>query len=127
MEKIRYTAKIEKYGIVDLYKNIYDNIPANEPALFYLKELARNNLWCKYFLKSVARDITWIDFEKEVFEVTQSFRHLFSITSTTAVGFNKLSPNEKFVIEEFNFFLKPINGDIFRATARPFHDQYLVS
>lgn len=109
----------------DLYKNIYDNLAIEKEPLFSLKDLAYNNLWCKYFLKSVVRDITWIDFEKEVFEVTQSFQHLFDLVSTTAVSLGKLNGHEKYIIDEFNFFLKPANGNTLPTGAKSFKEQYI--
>ena len=56
------------------YGELYNSTTVDATSLNQLKNLA-NNLWYKYFSKTLKYDVKWIDFEKEIFAVIQSFQY----------------------------------------------------
>lgn len=108
-----------------LYGEIYDNIAIDTTALNQLKGL-KNNLWYKYFSNTLKLDVKWIDFEKEIFAVIQSFQNLFALNVRTNVSLGKLDVENKYIIEQFDFFLNPTSGSTVPAGAKPIKPEYLI-
>lgn len=87
------------------YKDIYDNTPLNEEQIKKLITLTKNNIWFTYLLKSFNKDVGWIDFEKEISIVIQTFQDLFKNKSTTINGklFSKADIAWYHIKSDFNF------------------------
>lgn len=107
------------------YKTIYDSITIDAPTLNHLKSL-NSNFWYKYLSKALKSDVNWIDFEKEIHNVIQSFHSFFALRIGTSVSLSKLGIGNKYIIEQFNFFLNPNNSSILPAGARPVKDEFLI-
>ena len=110
----------------EAYGALYDETCIEKEHLMQLKSLSKNNLWFKYFSNSLKDDVTWIDFEKEIFTVIQSFQEFFKICIRTNVSFGKLSESQRYIIKEFNFFLNPSTGNEIPTGAQPIKDEYLI-
>ena len=113
----------ESYGE---YGTLYDQIDIGKDSLIQLKSLSEQNLWFKYFSNSLKYDVTWIDFEKEIFTVIQSFQEFFHICVNKKVSLGKLNNSQRYVIQAFNFFLNPSTGNEIPTGAQPIKDEYLI-
>lgn len=58
------------------YKSAYDEIYFKKEDLDELISLS-NNLWLNYFIEIFDRDLGWIDFEREISIVLNSFKEYF--------------------------------------------------
>ena len=63
----------EIYKSYNEYKEIYDRVEIDLNDLNDLIKLAENNMWFSYLSSSLEKDMTWIDFEKEISAVIKSF------------------------------------------------------
>lgn len=107
------------------YREIYDKTSIDLTSLKQLKTLP-NNLWYKYLSKALKGDSSWIDFEKEIFSVTQSFQKTFEFTVNEKLKFLKLDQGEKYIVEKFNFFLYPPNTNGLSSGYRCIKTEYLI-
>ena len=110
----------------EAYGALYDETRIENEHLMQLKSLSKNNLWFKYFSISLKNDVTWIDFEKEIFTVIQSFQDFFKICIRTNVSLGKLNDSQRYIIKAFNFFLNPSTGNEIPTGAQPIKDEYLI-
>lgn len=62
------------------YKSAYDEIYFKEEDLDEILSLS-NNLWLNYFIEIFDRDLGWIDFEREISIVLNSFKEYFIDTN----------------------------------------------
>lgn len=108
------------------YGALYDQIAIEKDCLIQLKSLTVKNLWFKYFSNSLKHDVTWIDFEKEIFTVIKSFQEFFNICTKTTVSLRKLNVSQQYIIKEFNFFLNPSTGNEISLGTRYVKDEYLI-
>lgn len=108
------------------YADIYDETDIDMECLIQLKSLSANNLWFKYFSNSLKYDATWIDFEKEIFTVIQSFQDFFNICEKTNVSLGKLNDPQRYIIKAFNFFLNPSTGSEIPIGAQPIKNEYII-
>ena len=53
----------------DQYKEVYDGIALDISKMDFLAKKAKSNVWFSYLLKSLNKDLGWIDFEKEIARV----------------------------------------------------------
>ena len=113
----------ESYGE---YGALYDDTSIEMEHLKQLKSLSDKNLWFKYFSSSLKDDVTWIDFEKEIFTVILSFQELFKICIKANVSLGKLNDSQRYIIKAFNFFLNPSTGSEIPTGAQPIKDEYLI-
>jgi len=66
--------------IKECYKQhckIYDNTSLPKKNVEKMIAQVKDNMWFKYLCNSVAKDINWIDFEKEIIRVLEAFNHFF--------------------------------------------------
>lgn len=59
------------------HKKAYDDTEINQETINEIIECLDDNLWYKYFYSSFYKDLKWIDFEKEIRTVVNSFQELF--------------------------------------------------
>ncbi len=108
------------------YRDLYDSTPIDATPLSALHKLTINNLWYKYLAKSLNADVNWIDFEKEIGIIIQSFQNIFSQCSNEIVHYGKLDQTSKYIITEFGFFLDPINLMVHNRSQRIINQKYLL-
>lgn len=108
------------------YKAFYDKTHIDRNLLIQLKSLSEKNLWFKYFSASLNDDVTWIDFEKEIYRIIQGFQDFFIICTGTNVSLEELNNSQQYIIRVFNFFLNPPTGNEIPAGATPIKNEYLI-
>ena len=108
-----------------MYSDNYDNTSVDIVSLTQLKEL-NDNLWYRYLSKSLKSESSWIDFEKEIFTVIQSFRSLFNLNIKTSISLGKLDPATSYIIKEFNFFFNTASSSTMPTGAKPIKNEYLI-
>lgn len=108
------------------YKALYDKTNIDKECLIKLKSLSDNNLWFKYFLAYLEYDVTWIDFEKEIFTVIQSFHEFFKTCLSTNVSLGELNDSQQYIIKAFDFFSNQSTGSEIPIGARPIKNEYLI-
>ena len=89
------------------YQDAYNTLKLDEFKIKELLKLTRDNVWFKYLVKSFNKDVGWIDFEKEISVVVDSFRKYFRVAGIEFdVSLKELGLTERYIIEELGFFLK---------------------
>ena len=75
----------------------------------------KDNMWFKYLCKSVAKDIKWIDFEKEIIRVLEAFALFFEcdegfdvINGSWIFSFSslKIDKETRHILSQFDFFFE---------------------
>lgn len=87
------------------YEKTYSKIEFDSDEINQMISLVKNNMWFKYLLSSLNRNVNWIDFEKEIATVVQAFQHLFSKKIGTTVGIGNSNICEYIINNYFNFFV----------------------
>ncbi len=64
----------------DKYKQLYDDVELDKEKIKELVNIAKENVWFSYFLKSFNREAGWIDFEREIAFVIDCYKGLFKFT-----------------------------------------------
>lgn len=93
------------------YYTTYSNFPLNIEATKKLIELADKNVWFKYLSQLINKDITWIDFEKEIEKVVRAFEHYFENEYIEKLNFSDLFAHEVNIMHIFNFFYYVVEED----------------
>lgn len=93
------------------YYTTYSNFPLNIEATKKLIELADKNVWFKYLSQLINKDITWIDFEKEIERVVRAFEHYFENEYIEKLNFSDLFAHEVNIMHIFNFFYYVVEED----------------
>lgn len=62
----------------DRYKGVYERCKLPIDDIRRLTDIAKENMWFKYLLKSFNKDVGWIDFEREIAVVLECFKALFA-------------------------------------------------
>ena len=60
------------------YEGFYKEIPLDNSVINQLIKTAENNVWFKYLSTAVKRELTWIDFEREIAKVMVAFEKFFN-------------------------------------------------
>lgn len=86
------------------YKTAYDKVVLDYSVIEALSNLANNNIWFMYLLKSFNKDIGWIDFEKEISTVIHYFKELLE-EKNTPLSLSKVLPSRegRYIIKQFPF------------------------
>ena len=71
------------------YRKCCEKIKLNSTDIDKLIKLAKNNIWFKYLFNSYNKDVGWIDFEREISFVCNSFYKFFEYGNFQNVGENK--------------------------------------
>ncbi len=101
-------------GIKECYKKYYttySNFPLNIEDTKKLIELADKNVWFKYLSQLINKDITWIDFEKEIEKVVRAFEHYLENEYIEQLTFSNLVTHEANIMRIFNFFYYIVEED----------------
>lgn len=93
------------------YYTTYSNFPLNIEATKKLIELADKNVWFKYLSQLINKDITWIDFEKEIEKVVRAFEHYLENEYIEQLTFSNLVTHEANIMRIFNFFYYIVEED----------------
>lgn len=110
------------------YAQEYSAVLLNKDTVAKLSDLARNNLWLKYFLQSLCQDIGWIDFEKEISTVLSCFRDFLQNTDIKYDAVKlPVSAIDKYILSKFNFFSKKAGRNSLPPALYIFNDEYTVS
>lgn len=99
------------------HSQIYDSTPLPNDIIISMVEQAKNNMWFSYLCTCVSKDLHWIDFEKEILEVLNSFAAFFnhgdalSLSSSQNCVFFDFSsfPSDKedrYILSYFDFFFE---------------------
>lgn len=99
-----YEAYQEEYGVIEL----------DPEQVQRVIDLAKENLWFRYLLKSVNKNIYWIDFEKEIGVVLENIQALFPDGDILHAGAAKIrDPISAYIARGFDFFLKELHRGTF--------------
>lgn len=110
------------------YYMVYSNFPLNINAVKKLINGAKTNAWFKYLSKIAEKIQTWIDFEKEISTVINTFELFFSNNTKKDIRFDKLSYSEKSIVLAFDFFYDELeNTAVVNAPKKIYQirDEYL--
>lgn len=108
------------------HKLAYEQVACDVNVLANLVHLIENNIWFKYLQASFNRDVGWIDFEKEISTVIQTFQQFLKQAGRDFITGKCVETNAgKYIIDFFQFFYakkspSPIAG------AYRVHDDYIL-
>lgn len=111
------------------YYTTYSNFPLNIDGVKELIDLANKNVWFKYLCNLTNKDITWIDFEKEIEKVVRAFEHFFEKEQTEDMILGKLSILERNIIYAFDFFFSIVEDGMIingKAKRKKVIEEYLL-
>ncbi|MBE5890451.1 MAG: hypothetical protein E7282_05705 [Lachnospiraceae bacterium] len=93
------------------HARIYDEVIFDDKEKNQIINIARSNLWYEYFSYSVAKNMTWIDFEKEIVRVLEAFNTFFEKASFELVNNDVFfdlarydNQEDEYIISCFPFF-----------------------
>lgn len=97
----------------EAHKSVYDNTPLQRENILSLIEKAKDNMWFSYLLKSVQKNIKWIDLEREIGTVILGIQKSFNITERI-FSLGTLDRISMHILQYFGFFLERLNGPTVR-------------
>lgn len=87
-----------------VHKEVFDCITLDSKKACELSRLVQENIWFDYFLKTLNRDLGWIDFEKEIYMVINTLNDIIEDDEST-VFIPERDPISPFVLSNFRFFI----------------------
>ena len=89
------------------YEGFYKEILLDNSVINQLIKTAENNVWFKYLSTAVKRELTWIDFEREIAKVMVAFEKFFNYDDLKFDPLNHpKDPEAAYIISCFDFFYK---------------------
>lgn len=93
----------------EVHKSVYDSTLLQRENILSLIEKAKDNMWFSYLLKSVQKNIKWIDLEREISTVILGIQKSFEVTNDI-FNLRSLGLLSSHVLETFGFYLVRLNG-----------------
>ena len=99
----------------DKHGKIYDFTPLSKEKIDSIITRAKDNMWFNYFCNSVAKDIKWIDFEKEIIRVLAAFSNFFNYEGSMQLTRDRVifnfsefpeDPEDRYILLQFKFFFE---------------------
>ncbi|MBR2491258.1 MAG: hypothetical protein IKB65_07235 [Ruminiclostridium sp.] len=97
----------------EVNKDYCNQAALDKEEIALLIQLAQENLWYSYFLKSTNKDITWIDFEKEIGTVLAGVRESFAIEDVKAQFTPEVRSVMRYIITNFDFYVHNFGRNLF--------------
>ena len=107
-ERLKSRCKNIESSFVE-YERFYKETPLDNDKVISIIEKAKTNMWFKYFSTAVEKELTWIDFEKEISEVISTFREFFAGNGLN-FSFNARLSSERarYIFRQFAFFTERV-------------------
>lgn len=97
------------------YESSYKEIHLDSDTIKLLIEKANNNMWFKYLSIAVEKELTWIDFEKQIAIVIDAFDEFFSYDELYFDPYNpKRKSDVKYIISRFDYFYEASSSHKFK-------------
>ena len=100
------------------YKGIYEDVMLPDGFLGKMKSTLEKNLWFRYLINSVNKNIGWIDFEQEIKTVVHSLNLIFEHLREEYIDNSSRTLQRNFyIVSQFNIFIEgrePKYGSIIR-------------
>lgn len=118
----------------EVHSRVYDGITIDKEVVEGMVVSAQNNLWFNYLSDSVAKNMTWIDFEKEIVRVLEAFTDFFEsgliMRLKNALVFDLSSYKDgenKYIINCFPFFFEKYENRIgLNSEMMQIKDEYVI-
>lgn len=109
------------------YKQAYNNTPLPREAIEKLSKLAEENYLFSFLLNSFNRDVGWIDFEKEISVIINSFREYLE-KEYLIFDMNRHFESTicRHVIGCFDYFHQPANSGLHNDRTRKVKEEYTI-
>lgn len=86
------------------HKDVFDVVEINGADIVRISNILQDNIWFDYFLKTLNRDLGWIDFEKEIFNVITILDEIIEPDEKSVyLSQHELLP--PFILSNFKFFI----------------------
>jgi hypothetical protein len=118
------------------HSDVYDKVRLDIETTKRIVELAENNVWFNYLYSAINKSLGWIDFEKEIIKVLNSFEDFFNNEknihydgSNFVFDWSSFSCNKqtRFIVDNFNFFYCSIRANpIFPNSFMSISSDYIV-
>lgn len=108
----------------EYYEGFYKEVNIDKIVIEELIKKSKSNMWFKYLSKSLEKNLTWIDFEKEIYKVILAFDEFFVLNNTSINSENERTAS---IVSNFDFFIKEGNKDYFNWfwSAEELRDEYV--
>ena len=102
----------------DAHSQIYSYAVLPQAELADIVERAENNLWFNYLQNCVAKDIHWIDFEREILRVMEAFSEFFNHDNKLSLSRDRVifdfasfppDPEDRHILSQFDFFFEELD------------------
>lgn len=112
----------------ELYKKVYDEVALEADTVHRISELAKKNLWFRYFIDSFNKDVGWIDFETEIAYVIDCFQAASKHPNSSMIRYKALEDDgtRYIVLKAFGFFLRDAKSDSGQFVGRTVKPEYTV-
>ena len=107
------------------HKEVYEKIALEESDIEEIKSVAKQNLWFSYLIRIFDNKLGWIDLEKEIAYVLNTFE-IFLKSLGVAIRFNDLNDSQYYVIEKFDFFSEPYHSGIIGGPTKKLKSDYVL-
>lgn len=108
------------------HKEVFDAIEVKSDNAIEISNLLQNNIWFNYFLKTLNRDLGWIDFEKEIFTVISTLDTIIDFDEKTVyLPQHELLP--PFILSNFRYFVDIYDDvELYPGDDLDIKSQYLI-
>lgn len=88
------------------FNKVYDDVLLPKEQIQFLIDEANKNLWYKYFVECLDKELNWIDFEKEIATVIEVIARLLKDEHQTSfvLGTNNWTRVDRYIILHFSSF-----------------------
>lgn len=107
------------------YEKTYSKIEFDSDEINQMISLVKNNMWFKYLLSSLNRNVNWIDFEKEIAMVVKAYQHLFDKKISDRVNIDRYNSYDHTIIKYFGFPFINVQG-VVTGGYKIIKDEYLI-
>lgn len=110
------------------YGEAYNSTKLDSDNIKRLLDLAKTNIWYNYLCEVLNIDLGWIDFEREIAQVLQSFDTFFIENKDSVFGLQLKISAEKIyehIISKFDYFYKRANPNLPDNKTMQIRDEFL--
>ena len=110
------------------YGEVYNSTELDSEKVERLLHFAKTNIWYKYLCEVLNRDLGWIDFEREVYQVLDAFNTFFDNNQNQTFGLQlNISAKNIYehIINKFDFFYERTNVNIPNSKTRQIKNEFL--
>lgn len=110
------------------YCKVYANTPLPENFVWETGRLAEENIWFRYLVETFNKNVGWIDFEREIQAVIQSFQSVLDQSKGEYIHIHDGFSEKMYIVLSFNFFASGGPNEKYSMIkgGHPVKEEYLI-